>query len=79
MRLPKETVDSFKQMYGTLSEELYIFFRELTWVGFTADQAIELICAMLSQPHRVDDYKERVHRWDLIKKKLAEREEQKDG
>lgn len=73
MRLSKQHEESFEQAYGELAEELHIFFLELNRVGFTPDQAIDLIIAILCKPDRLSDYKkEKIHNWDLIKKKIAE-------
>ena len=59
MNLPKETIGSFERMYGALAEELYIFFLELTKAGFTAEQAVELIIAMIMQRSTLGEYRRR--------------------
>lgn len=60
MNLPEETRELLYHVYGDLSEELYIFFRTLRNEGFTSEDAMRILCAIIGRPDNfVGDYKRR--------------------
>lgn len=50
MNLPIETRKALSDAYCDLSEELHIFFRALRSEGFTSEDAIRILCAIVGRP-----------------------------
>lgn len=50
MNLPKERRKALSDAYCDLSEELHIFFRALRNEGFTSEDAMRILCAIVGRP-----------------------------
>lgn len=50
MNLPETTKKALHEAYGNLSEELFIFFRCLRNEGFSREDAMSLLCAIVGRP-----------------------------
>ena len=86
MHLPEEVKKQFQNVYGDLSEELYIFFRCLWNEGFSNEEAIAILCAIIGRPdgflsnytraHSKSEEIKRFNRYIAERKKKAQEGEQ---
>lgn len=82
MNLPEETRKLLYHVYGDLSEELYIFFRTLRNEGFTSEDAMRILCAIIGRPDNfVGDYKRRrtkLENMDVLRDYIKQQKEDKE-
>ena len=50
MHLSEEAKKDLYLAYGNMSEELYILYRCLLMEGFANEEAIQIVCSIISQP-----------------------------
>lgn len=68
MSLPKDVKKDFDEFYENLSEELHVFYVNLKVQGFSSDDAIKIMTAILNRPERLINNKRRaIERNEMLK------------
>lgn len=68
-------------MYGELAQELRIAYLSFTYEGFTPEETIVLMTALISQPYRLEKYgrqtmSSRAQKMEKLRKYMNERKAQ---